>query len=154
MSLNHLINNAELKVEVADLSFGAGQWKTKTYVPNVSFVGDNVVDQVGTFLYQCDDVSLRIKGYVLYSAGATPQNNFSMIVSLPAELQSRFSSGSVYSSGTLNEHPFNNNVNSGTVAYGSFLGGAIDNTVFYRQNQTTQIPFRVNIDIVVYSAVV
>ena len=154
MSLNHLLDN-ELKIEVADLSFGSGQLKTKEYIPVTQITSDNIINTTSTFVYQCDDVSLRIKGWLNFTSATTPQNNFNIILSLPTELQSRYTSGIVFSSSNMTEYPFNTNTNSGAVAYAEFdLDGNINNTVFYRQNQAGGNTFRVNFDMVIYSIIV
>jgi hypothetical protein len=155
MSLNHLVLSPQLNLECKDLSFGSGQLKTKEYAPVIQISNGNIINTTSNFIYQCDDVSLRIKGWVNFTSAVTPQNNFNIILSLPLELQSRFSSGNIFSTGVLSEYPFNTNTNAGNVVYAEYdLDGNINNTVFYRQNQETAIGFRVNLDIVIYSVIV
>lgn len=155
MSLNHLLSN-ELKLEVVDVSFGTGQLKTQSYNPTIQLTNGNTVSLESPFIYQCDEVSLRIRGWCNYVSNASvPQNNFAVLLSLPTELQSRFSTGTVYAGGTVAEVPNNNNVNTGAVVSGVINGdGLIDAIVFYRQNQNTSIAFRINFDIVIYSVVI
>lgn len=156
MSLNHLVNIPQLNLECKNLSFGEGQLKTSSYSPvGVTSIGGSIITTTSPFIYTCDDVSLRIKGWVNITSSLTPQNNFSIQLPLPPELKSRFSSGNVYSTGVVSEYPFNTNTNSGNVVYAEFdLDGNINNTIFYRQNQETAITFRVNFDIVIYSIIV
>lgn len=156
MSLNHLTGlGNELKVEVKDLSFGAGQLKTSSYTPIGTTIGGSIITATSPFIYTCDDVSLRIQGWMNFTSSVTLQNNLSIQLPLPTELKSRFSSGNVYSTGIVSEYPFNSNTNSGNVVYAEFdLDGNINNTIFYRQNQGTAIGFRVNFDIVIFSVIV
>jgi hypothetical protein len=154
MSLNHLLSN-ELKLEVVDVSFGTGQLKTKSYDPTILLTNGNTLSLESPFIYTCDEVSLRIRGYCNYLSSVTPQNNFSATLTLPTELQSRFATGQVYANGWVNEVPNNDNINNGVVASGIINGdGEVDCRIFYRQNQTTAIAFRINFDIVIYSVAV
>lgn len=154
MSLNHLVNKPELKVEVADLSFGAGQWKTKQYLPTTSITNGNTILATGIFIYQCDDVSLRIRGTVNFTSAVTPANNLTIDVSLPNELKTKFSGANLYSTGIVSEYPFNANVNQGCIVSAEWdVDGDIINSIHYRQNQSEATNFRANFDIIVYIAV-
>lgn len=163
MSLNKIVNSPQLNLECKDLSFGVGQLKTKIYEPILQISGGqvggtgNTITNSSNFLYQCDDISLRIKGWINYTSSVTPQNNLYVVITLPDELKSRFSSGVVYSTGVVSEYPFNTNTNFGSVVYGEFNNDLnIENTIFYNKgNQgTTQIGFRVNLDVVIYSQII
>jgi hypothetical protein len=160
MSLNKFLDITEehkwMNINCNDLTLGVGSIKTKSYAPSIQLSGGNILTDSSLFIYQCDEISLRIKGWVNYTNSTTPQNSFSVTISIPIALKDRFSTGLVYSMGSLNEHPFNANTNSGSVAYGTFDNNQnVANTVYYTYNAqgATQIGFRVNLDIVIYNEI-
>lgn len=155
MSLNKFTNISEehkwMNINCNNLSLGTGQLKTQGYSPVLQISVGTITSNSG-FYYTCDNTSLRIRGTVNYASPVTPNNNFTMDIPLPVELQEKFAvGGEILVSGNLSEYPFNLNGNRGQVVAGVYNNiGGITTTVFYNANQTTVVSFKVSFDILIY----
>lgn len=137
------------------LSFGDGNGKVKTQAYGPTFVASvGTITGNSAFYYSCDHTSLRIKGVIDYTTTNTPHNNWTIDVSLPAELVSRFGTGGyIISTGQVSESPTNNNVNNGLIASSVYTGtnDGVELTLFWNNGNVSSVfTTKIYVDICIF----
>jgi len=130
----------DIRCNTISFGDGVGQLKTQAYSPTFS-PSIGTVTGNSAFYYTCDHTSLRIKGVIDYTTTNTPHNNWTIDVSLPGELVSRFGTGAyIISTGQVVESPTNNNVNNGLVASSTYnLSNGVELTFFWNNGNVSSV---------------
>tara|TARA_R110000803_G_scaffold7951_3_gene25552 strand:+ start:556 stop:1050 length:495 start_codon:yes stop_codon:yes gene_type:complete len=157
MSLNYLSDGTYsqakpwMNIRANNLSFGdtAGQIKTQATSGNWT-IGLGTLGASSPLYYTCDHTSLRIRGWVELTTAITPHNNFTLSFDLPTELVARFgTNAAVIATGNVCEHPNNNGVNNGSIAYGdlNITNNGVNIQIFWNNgNVNTAFGARVYLD--------